>query len=178
MHRTEKYSQCSSIIWSIWPNGWVLVHLSGCRFESCCSHLNFRYCTCFEQGVPWHSGKYGVWIHSEMRTWHDKNIQATLRLIFSVLFDMPHNIISNLVSRKMKVYSDVWHAFLGNAPWISIKFWIERDTFMMAAKNFDTPKRFFCYSSRKLQSILQFLKIGIYNPLKMILIKISIWRDF
>ena len=24
----------------------------------------------FEQGVPWHSGNYGVWINSETRTWH------------------------------------------------------------------------------------------------------------
>ena len=28
-------------------------------FESCCSHLNFSYCACFEQ-VPWHSGNYSV----------------------------------------------------------------------------------------------------------------------
>ena len=36
----------------IWPNGWVFIYqLSGCGFESCCSHLIFRYCTCFEQGV-------------------------------------------------------------------------------------------------------------------------------
>ena len=28
--------------------------------------------------------------------------------IFSVLFDMSHNIFSYLVSRKMKVYNDVW----------------------------------------------------------------------
>ena len=36
-------------------NGWVLVYkLSGCGFESHCCHLNFRYCTCFKQGVPWH----------------------------------------------------------------------------------------------------------------------------
>ena len=32
---------------------------SGCGFESCCSHLNFSYCACFEQ-VPWHSGNYSV----------------------------------------------------------------------------------------------------------------------
>ena len=49
--------------------------LSGCGFESRCSHLNFRFHACFEQGVPWHSGNYRVWIHSETRTWHDKNIQ-------------------------------------------------------------------------------------------------------
>ena len=44
------------------------------RFKSCCSHLNFRSRTCFKQGVPWHSGNYKVWIHSETPMWHDKNI--------------------------------------------------------------------------------------------------------
>ena len=27
--------------------------LSGCGFQSCCSLFNFRYCICFEQGIPW-----------------------------------------------------------------------------------------------------------------------------
>ena len=73
MHRTDKYSQHSSIIWPVWLNGWVFVYeLSGCGFESRCSHLIFRYGACFEQGVPWHSGNCGVWIHSQTRTWHDK----------------------------------------------------------------------------------------------------------
>ena len=55
---------------------WVLVYkLSGCGFKSRCSHLNFKICACFEQGVPWHSSNYRVWIHSEIRMWHDKNIQ-------------------------------------------------------------------------------------------------------
>ena len=58
-------------------NGWVFVYeLSGCGLKSCCSHLNFRYRTCSKQEVSWHSGKYRVQIHSEMRTWHDKNIQS------------------------------------------------------------------------------------------------------
>ena len=48
--------------------------------ESSCSHLNFRFRACFEQGVSWHSGNYKVWIHSETRTWHDKNIQS-IRLV-------------------------------------------------------------------------------------------------
>ena len=39
-------------------------------------HLNFRYRACFEEDVPWHSGNYRVYIHSEMRTWHDNNIQG------------------------------------------------------------------------------------------------------
>ena len=76
MHRTDKYSQQSSIIWPVWRNGWVFVYkLNGFRFESRCSHLNFRFCACFEKGVPWHSGNYWEWIHSETRTWHDKKIQ-------------------------------------------------------------------------------------------------------
>ena len=42
MHRTDKYSQHSSIIWSVWPSGWVFVYeLSGCGFESRCSHLTY-----------------------------------------------------------------------------------------------------------------------------------------
>ena len=49
-----------------WAVLWVLVctvHLTVCYycgFESCCCHLNFRYQACFEQGFPWHSGKYSV----------------------------------------------------------------------------------------------------------------------
>ena len=50
--------------------------LRGCGFESSCSHLNFRFPACFEQGIPWHSDNYRVWIHSEAHTWHDKNIQS------------------------------------------------------------------------------------------------------
>ena len=48
IHRTDKYSQHSSIIWPVWLNGWVFVYkLSGCEFESCCCHLNFRFGACF-----------------------------------------------------------------------------------------------------------------------------------
>ena len=72
MHRTDKYSQRSTIIWPVWVNGWVFVY----EVESHWSHLNFRYCTCFEQGVPWYSDNYGVWIKSKTRTWHDKNIRS------------------------------------------------------------------------------------------------------
>ena len=40
MHSTNKYSQHSSIIWPVWLNGWMFVYeLSGCGFESSCSHL-------------------------------------------------------------------------------------------------------------------------------------------
>ena len=50
MHRTNKYSEHSSIIWSVWPNGWVFVcELSGSWFESSWSHSNFRFHTCLQQ---------------------------------------------------------------------------------------------------------------------------------
>ena len=79
MHCTDKYSEHSSIIWQVWLNGRVFVYeLSGCGFESSCSHLNFRFCICFEQGVPWYSGNYSEWIHSETRMWHDRNIQSNV----------------------------------------------------------------------------------------------------
>ena len=36
-----------------WLLVWVFVNeLSGCGFESCCSHINFRYGTCFKQWIP------------------------------------------------------------------------------------------------------------------------------
>ena len=58
MYYTDKYSQHSSIICSVWLNGWVFVYeLSGCGLEFLCSHLNFRYGAYLEQGVPWHSSK-------------------------------------------------------------------------------------------------------------------------
>ena len=54
--------------------------LSRCGVESSCSHCgvesNFRFRACFEQGVPWHSDNYRVWIQSETCRWHGKNIQS------------------------------------------------------------------------------------------------------
>ena len=77
MHLTDRYSQHSSTIWPFWLNGWVIVfEISGCEFEPNCSHLNFKFRACFEQGVPWNSDNYKVLIYSETSTWHDKNIQS------------------------------------------------------------------------------------------------------
>ena len=42
----------------------------------------------FKQGVPWYSGNYRVWIHSETRTWHDKNIQSDWNTEFLLLFSI------------------------------------------------------------------------------------------
>ena len=77
MHYIGKYSEHSSIIWSVLSIGWVFIYeLSGSEFQSSCSHLNFRFWARFEQGVPCYSGNYRVWIHPETRKWHDKNIQS------------------------------------------------------------------------------------------------------
>ena len=66
MRRRDKYSQHSSIVLSVWLNGWVFVYeLSGSGFESICIHLIFRFHACFWQGGPWHSGNYRVYIHFE-----------------------------------------------------------------------------------------------------------------
>ena len=75
--RTHNHLLCNWTL-SHLANGWVFIYeLSGCGFESHCSHLNFRYCACFEQRVPWHSCNYRVWIHSETHMWHERNIQST-----------------------------------------------------------------------------------------------------
>ena len=52
-----------------WPGSVFVSELSGSRFQSSCSffvfifscsYLNLRFRVSFEQGVPWHSGKYRV----------------------------------------------------------------------------------------------------------------------
>ena len=79
MHRSDEYSEHSSTICPVWPNGWVFVsELSGSGFEWSCSYFNFRFCTYFKQGFPWHWVTSRVWIHSETRTGHDKNIQLNV----------------------------------------------------------------------------------------------------
>ena len=79
MHLTDKYSQLGWIIWLVGPNGWVFVYeLRGLGFKSSCGHWNFRFLDCFGQVVPWHSINCRAWILSEMRTWHDNNIQSNV----------------------------------------------------------------------------------------------------
>ena len=79
MNGTDMYSEHSSFIWPVWPSGWVFVYeLCGSGFKSSCSHLNFRFCAWFEQGVPWHSGNYRVWfilkrVRDMTRTYSQKN---------------------------------------------------------------------------------------------------------
>ena len=67
---SDRFSQWLQLGSNPEPHGWVFVlELSGSVFES----------ACFEQGVPRHSGKYRVWIHSETRiyvTWQEHTVQS------------------------------------------------------------------------------------------------------
>ena len=84
------------------PCNWQSLNLqiSQSKLVSECSHLTFRFRACFKQGVLSHSGNYGLWIHSEARTWHDKNIQLkkvifaiySLSIYFSLLLDYTSSI--------------------------------------------------------------------------------------
>ena len=78
-----------------WPVFWVLictVHLAvcSCGLESSCINLNFRFRTCFEQGLTWHSGNCRVWIHWENRKWHDRTYSQYNILPRSYLSQHPH----------------------------------------------------------------------------------------
>ena len=65
----DRYSQNNSMIRLFWLNDWRFVYeISGCGFNCTCTRLNFRFCDCFEQGLPWHSLNHRECIHSEMRT--------------------------------------------------------------------------------------------------------------
>ena len=64
MHRTDKYSQHSPIIWLVWLNGWVFVYkLSGCAFKShCCQAIVSVISYCFpliRSLILFHSSAYG-----------------------------------------------------------------------------------------------------------------------
>ena len=90
LNHTDKYSQHSSVIWTVWLNGWVFVYeLSGSGFESRCSYLNFKYRAFFEQGVPW-------------SVWHDKNTQLQLTVYFSI-FTKKKKKIQNFFTVEIEI---------------------------------------------------------------------------
>ena len=86
--------------------------LSGCGFESSCSYLNFRFRACFEQGFPWHPGNYGVRIHSETRTWHDKNMQSWIFSYWYVCF----NFSQHFLNFCFKLFLGSLFSFVLNRP--------------------------------------------------------------
>ena len=90
--------------WPVWLNSWMFVsELSGCGFESSCSHSNFRFCTYLEQGVSWHSHNYRVWTHSQMRTWHDENIQP-IKIGYTVIINIQRYPLSSYWFILIKIY--------------------------------------------------------------------------
>ena len=129
MHRTDKYSQHSQIIWPIWPNAWVFFYkLSGFGFESRCSHLNFRYCVGFEEGLLWHSLYYRKWIHSQMRTWHDKNIQLYISYLYLCLNQVVAVISSSnpaLLNFILVSIVEIIFHFYGFHKHFHIEYWLE-----------------------------------------------------
>ena len=77
IQRTDNFSKHNSVIFLVWPNNSVFIYeLSGCGFDSRCSHVNFRSYARFEQRLPWHWSNYRMWIHPETRRWHDNKIQS------------------------------------------------------------------------------------------------------
>ena len=96
-----------------WPNSWEFVYeLNGSGFESSCSHLNFRFCACFEEWVPWHSSNYRVWIHSEMRvTWRQHTVKSIC--IFDFFWMWNHiKFIKFLKGRlNLNKHFNVWVSF-------------------------------------------------------------------
>ena len=92
--------------------------LRDCGFESRCSHLNFRYCACFERGVPWHSGNYIVWIHSEMRTWHHNNIQSNAPYRYVLTPKLNH--LASLAK---------WLSVLSQTTWLRV--WVPLQSFLL-----------------------------------------------
>ena len=90
-----------------------IYELSGCEFESRCSHLNFRYRVFFEHSVPWHPSNCRVWIHSEARTWHNRNTQSYL---FSCCGNRQSSccvvatcrILEKFLKNLWKISSNIW----------------------------------------------------------------------
>ena len=73
-----------------------IYELTGCGFETGCIYWNIRYRACFEQGVPWQSGNYIVWIHFETYMWHDKIIEATDGVSINVKNTISTNVTNTL----------------------------------------------------------------------------------
>ena len=107
-------------------NGWAFVYeISGCGIDSCCSYLNFRYRACFEQGAPWYSDNYRVYIHSKTWMWHDKkNTQSKNFLpLYTVL----------LIYSKVKA-SQILHG--ETTPFAPSKNWIKAISIHQIRKTF------------------------------------------
>ena len=89
MCRSDKYSQLSSLIWSVWPNGWVVVYeLSSSAFESRCSHLNARYRASKEfRDIP---ANIECGFTLKCVYWQDKNLQSNTAYRYVLTTQLNH----------------------------------------------------------------------------------------
>ena len=109
IHHTAKYSQLSSIIWPVWLNGWVFVYeLSGCGFESHCSHLLFIWVSSMKILKPYCNVFRTRSLPSTMRYNHlekqGTNFASLVALIFPqnlmcyyLIFHLPNYLMSLIV---------------------------------------------------------------------------------
>ena len=98
MHRKDKYSQQSSIIWPVWQNDWVFVcELSGCGSNLVAVTYTSDMAPASSKEFLDIQANYTVLIHSETRTWHDnktrwnivmfqQSSQSTYCILYSVRF--------------------------------------------------------------------------------------------
>ena len=72
--------------------------------------LNFRYRVCFEEAILWHSRNYRVHIRSEIRTWHDNNMQGLhFPGAIKIVVTMIHYCYSLMASEsEEKLYGIGW----------------------------------------------------------------------
>ena len=99
---------------------WIhTLQLPECKGTPCSKqerYLKFVYelSGCGTQVTKWHSGNHRVWIHSEIRTWHDKNLQYSS--CFAVVLRGIHGNVDicqtdyNITSKlKFSPYSEIIH---------------------------------------------------------------------
>ena len=138
---------------------WVFVYeLSGCGFESRCSHLNFRYRACFEQGIPWHLGNYRVWIPSEIHRRHNKNIPSIFLTFICLLDQTTKQPLSNLVAYKTKI----------NVLWFHSKIFTSR-TCKNKTTSFDVLIYFLKKAKYASWWLLDFLQIKVFQYLTVLI---------
>ena len=104
----------------LWLHVWVFVYeLSDCGFQSRSSYLYFRYCTCFEQGVPWHWGSYRVYIHFKCACNIIKTQKSRLLPYFSffILYTM-HNAWKSCL--QFQIRTESWFSSDGSFIYCSM----------------------------------------------------------
>ena len=58
------------------------IQSSCCGFLFSCTHLNFRFRTCFDQGFPWHLGNYilSIKLWNAYDKWQEHTVKCTIQI--------------------------------------------------------------------------------------------------